>query len=289
MTQGYREPTAHYQLLDTGEGYRLEQFGPYMLSRPDPQIIWNKTLSEKIWKSADAMFERTDSDKGVWNISNPRLPRSWTISMHDIQAVIKLSPFKHTGIFPEQYPQWEILRRTIQTYPTPPSVLNLFAYTGIASMIAAKAGAFVTHVDASKPAIGWAKENQRASNLPDDTIRWILDDCLEFARREVKRGKTYDIILMDPPAFGHGMNGKLWKFNEHFPQLLALTQSLLSDQARLVFVNAYAISSSHLMLHTMLSQKFSKRTGSVTSGELTLTPKKGPILSTGIYGMWLRK
>jgi len=277
-----------YDLLDSGGGYRLERFGKYILSRPDPQSIWKKRFPESIWQKADAVFERTTEDKGHWNKKNLNLPDKWLISYKNLSFFAKLTPFKHTGVFPEQRIQWDFIQEKISNLSHQPNILNLFAYTGISTLTAAAAGAKVTHVDASFSAIGWARENQKASKLSDRQIRWIEDDCLKFVGREIKRGVKYDGIIMDPPVFGHGPSGQVWKFNHDFPKLFELCTKILSDNPLFVLVNAYAISSSHIMLKNVF-EDFLGTSGKIESGELILEEKENKrLLSTGIFAHWSR-
>lgn len=294
-TMGWEE----YELLDSGEGFRLERFGSYILQRPDPQVIWKRKLDHDIWNSADAVFIRTSEDHGTWQIKKT-LPEKWLMHYNNLSFYVKLSPFKHTGVFPEQQLQWDWITSKIEKRklnienrssilnPLPPTnILNLFAYTGIATLAAAAAGAKVTHVDASKPTIGWARENQAASKLEDKPIRWILDDALKFTQREVKRGNKYDGIILDPPIFGHGPDGSMWKFNESFPELMEVCKKVLSDNPLFIIVNAYAISSSALMLQNVLQDATEHLGGTIEVGELVLEEKthKRP-LSTGIFARW---
>ncbi len=277
-----------YALLDTGDGERLERFGEYIFRRPDPQILWKKSLPESTWDRAHGSFVRTFEDKGEWKFST-KIPDKWLVHYDDFKLWVEPTPFKHLGVFPEQASHWDWMRKIIQDSQSKPDakpqVLNLFGYTGGSSIACAKAGAFVTHVDASRPSIAWAKENQRASGLPEDSIRWILDDVLAFVRREVRRGKKYDAILMDPPSFGHGAKGEVWKFHTHFPLLLEECAALLSDTPLFVVVNAYAVSVSSLLLFTMLDETFTKRPGETSCGELLLKQENSSrLLSTGIFG-----
>jgi 23S rRNA (cytosine1962-C5)-methyltransferase len=277
-----------YKLLDSGEGERLEQFGEYVLRRPDPQIIWQKSLPQEKWQSADATFIRTHEDKGNWKIKS-KLSGKWLMSWQDLKFFARLAPFKHTGVFPEQAAHWEWLKQILDTKSDTdqPKVLNLFGYTGIASLVAAKAGASVTHVDASFPTIGQFKENIEASNLQSASVRYIEDDVLKFCERELRRGNRYEGILMDPPSFGHGPNGETWKFNEHFPKLIKICTQLLSERAQFVIVNAYAISSSALTLENVLKDNLSALDGTIESGELALQEESsGKLLSTGIFARW---
>lgn len=279
-----------YVLLDSGNGRRLERFGTYTLTRPDPQCIWEPSLSETEWKKADAVFERGKNGREQW-IRRTDVPHEWLMTYKDISFYAKLSPFKHTGVFPEQHLMWDWLAEQISNVKYPMSngqwnVLNLFGYTGIASLVCAAAGARVTHVDASYPTIGWARQNQTASGLTEKPIRWILDDCLKFVRREVKRGVRYDGIIMDPPVFGHGPEGERWEFFESFPKLLAACQQVLTDEPLFVLINAYAISASSIMLQNVLEDTMKVFKGTVEAGELVLEQSNGRQLSTGIYARW---
>lgn len=286
-----------YQLLDSGDGHRLERFGPYTIVRPDPQIIWHKYLPQDEWEKAEVFFERIKQDEGKWIIKK-QLPKQWKMSWHELSFFVKLSPFKHTGVFPEQSLQWEWMQHIIRSNNNTsaiessninyqPNILNLFAYTGIATLACASAGAKVTHVDASHPTIGWARENQGISQLNDKPIRWILDDAMKFVQRELKRGVSYDGIIMDPPVYGHGPTGKIWKLSEHFTQLLELCTKLLSDKPLFILINAYAISSSALMLENVLKDFTKSLGGKIEVGELALEEKYGKrLLSTGIFARW---
>lgn len=287
---------ADYELLDTGNGFRLERFGNYILQRPDPQILWKPKLSKSEWEKADASFE---NDK--WKVKT-QIPDKWLMEYKNLKFWAKLSQFKHTGVFPEQATQWDFISSVIAKSSmslrgverrSNLSILNLFAYTGIASIACAKAGAKVTHLDASRPAIGWAKENQQASGLPEDSIRWILDDAIKFTQREIKRGVKYDGIIMDPPIYGHGPEGEIWDFNKDFPKLLENCRQILSDKPLFIIINAYAISSSAIMLENVLQDL--NLDGKIESGELALKESpstssgqvnSGRLLSTGIFTRW---
>lgn len=293
-----------YKLLDSGDGERLEQFGKFLLRRPDPQILWAKSLPESEWQKADAMFERTYEDKGNWRTFT-QIPEEWPVQWQDLTFMAKLAPFKHTGIFPEQAAHWGWFRKLLEEKNgTQPHILNLFAYTGGASIVAAKTGAKVTHVDASRSAIGWAKKNQVASGLDERSIRWILDDAITFVQREVKRGVRYDGIIMDPPVYGHGPNGERWDFKKSFPELLELCTQVLVDKPIFMLINAYAVSTSAITLGNLLDQMMHEKKGTVSIGELALTPgqsyphqvealpataegaEPARLLSTGIWARW---
>ncbi len=285
-----------FELLDSGNGYRLERWGAYRLARPDPQAIWEHQLADAEWKKADAIFNSKwqvkTSVSQPWPIRFPLPLKAGEAKTGEwsIKLLARLSTFKHTGIFAEQAANWEWLTEQVQNTEFKAQkeqlkILNLFGYTGAATILLAKLGCFVTHVDASKPAITWAKENQIANNLPNDSIRWILDDAAKFVKRELKRGAKYDGILMDPPAFGHAPSGRTWKFAEDFPRLLADCTELLSTNAKFLLVNAYATNSSAIALQNLLEDSI-KKTGTLESGELCLKQNSGRLISTGIFGRW---
>jgi 23S rRNA (cytosine1962-C5)-methyltransferase len=280
-----------YELLDTGNGKRLERFGKYIFIRPDPQIIWQPKLPLSSWHKADAVFEKTD--KGERWVKKTEVPDKWILHYKDIAFYAKLSPFKHTGVFAEQIENWNIIEIKLakakeQKVKNEVNILNLFGYTGIASLVCAKNGARVTHVDASKPTVSWARENQELSHLADKPIRWIVDDALGFAEREVRRGITYEGIIMDPPVYGHGPKGEKWDFMKDFPHLITICSQLLSENPLFIIVNSYAVSASSLMLQNVLEDMMGQFKGIVTSGELVLEQKEqNRLLSTGIYGHWL--
>lgn len=269
-----------YELIDSGDRRRLERFGKYLLDRPDPEILWKKSLPESDWQKADAKFERN------W-INKNHVPEKWTIDAGLLKFWLKLSPFKHTGIFPEQDWEWEYIEDKVKGEGREVKVLNLFAYTGATTLFAAKAGAKVTHVDASRPAITWANENRELNSLQSSPIRWIIDDALVFTGRELKRGVKYDAIIMDPPVYGHAPNGKPWDFSKDFPKLLENCRQILSDNPIFVLVNAYAVSTSPTTLQNTLSDYLRSLGGNIDGGELTLKEKSaGRLLSTGIWARW---
>jgi 23S rRNA (cytosine1962-C5)-methyltransferase len=279
-----------YALIDSGNGRRLERFGQYTLVRPDPQCLWEPSLPDAAWEKADAVFARGKNGKEQW-IRRTDVPHEWLLTYKNISFYAKLSPFKHTGVFPEQHVMWDWMTQQIakgkeQRAKSELNVLNLFGYTGIASLVCAAAGARVTHVDASYPTIGWARQNQAASKLTGEPIRWILDDCAKFVRREIKRGVWYDGIIMDPPVFGHGPEGERWEFFESFPRLLEFCRQVLCDSPLFFLINAYAISASSIMLKNVLEDTMRKYDGKVEAGELVLEQANGRQLSTGIYARW---
>lgn len=272
----------NYELIDSGDGRRLERFGEFILDRPDTEVLWKKNLPPSRWNEANAKFE------GTWNSRD--VPEKWEMEHNGVKFWAHLAPFKHTGVFPEQVEQWDYINEKLRNKNEEikqPNVLNLFAYTGIATLFAAKAGARVTHVDASRPAITWANENRDLNGMKDAPIRWIIDDCLKFVEREVKRGVKYDAILMDPPVYGHAPNGDVWDFNKDFPKLLEACKKILSDKPLFVLVNAYAISSSSITLANTMQGYFSDLAGTIENGELTLKETSGGrLLSTGIWAKW---
>lgn len=271
-----------YELLDSGSGRRLERFGKYILNRPDPQAIWLPKLDKSEWEAADAKFD----DR--W-IKKSSMPDSWIIKYKNLSFYLKLTPFKHTGIFPEQASNWEFIEEKVKGVDREIKLLNLFGYTGVASLVAASAGAKVTHVDASRPAVDWLKENERL-NFDNSPIRVIVDDVSKFVERETKRGNKYDAIIMDPPIYGHSPTGASWDFNRDFPSLMENVSKLLSDGPLFVIVNTYAISSSALMLESVMSDYLGRLKGKIEVGELVLKEKKGGrLLSTGIFGRWSKK
>jgi 23S rRNA (cytosine1962-C5)-methyltransferase len=276
-----------YELIDSGEGRRLERFGKYLLDRPDPEVLWKKTLPESEWNKADAVF------KNRW-INKSHIPEKWQINVDDLKFWLKLTPFKHTGIFPEQEWEWEFINKQIIKSTNDSnkigkqiSVLNLFAYTGVATLFAARAGAKVTHVDASRPAITWANENRELNGMQDCPIRWIIDDAITFTGKEIKRGAKYEAIIMDPPVYGHGPTGKPWDFAKDFPKLLSNCKQILSDNPLFIMVNAYAVSTSPTTLANTILGELEDLGGTIEKGELTLQEKSGGrLLSTGIWARW---
>jgi 23S rRNA (cytosine1962-C5)-methyltransferase len=302
---------AAYRLLDAGGGERLEQWGPYRLRRPDPRAIMRPSLSRGEWNDVDARYHG-EAGKGRWERVRA-VPEKWTISHGGLTLVVKLAPFKHTGVFPEQAANWEWLTSAAASGSTardgsPLRVLNLFAYTGGATVTLAKAGHHVTHVDASKPAITWARENAAANGLAEDAVRWIQDDAGTFVRREVKRGKRYDAVLLDPPAFGRTPEGRVWKLRDDLPALLASIARLLEDPV-FVLINDYSRDTDHDRLASLIESTIQLQSqsqshpnpdphphprtprhtaGRVESGTLRLPLPDGRALDTGAFVRWQR-
>jgi len=279
-----------YELIDSGEGEKLERFGKIVVARPDPQALWSKLrLAE--WKKADAVFFR--EEKSGWKI-NKNVPDNWFIELGGLKFKIHLSAFKHVGLFPEQAGNWEWIGESIRSLKSvksvkierPVNILNLFGYTGGATLAAAKAGDEVCHVDGSKVAINWAKDNAEASGLVDKPIRWILDDAIKFVKREIKRGRRYDGIVMDPPAFGHGPGGEMWKIEDNFLELLDLCFQVLSEQPLFFLINGYASGYSALAYKNNLLELKNKFGGEIEAGELAIEEGGGRLLPCGIYARW---
>lgn len=278
-------PEKDYELLDSGDGEKLERYGKYIFRRPDPQALWEKQLSLDEWGRTDANFRR-DGQKGDWDLK-PGLPERWDIEFGGLKFWIRPTSFKHTGLFPEQLPNWDWIRECIRGAKRPVNVLNLFGYTGGASIAAAQAGASVTHIDGSKVAIKWGRDNAELSGLADKPIRWILEDAREFVRREIKRGNKYDGILLDPPAFGHGPNKELWKIEDHLPELLKMCREIMSDKPLFFLVNGYASGYSAIAYENNLKPMFEKFAGVFEKGELTIEEAtSGRLLPCGIFARW---
>lgn len=230
------DPFPDYELTDSGDGRKLERFGTYTVARPDPRILWKPKLPPDIWNRADAQYTRVSKTDGLWDIrKNP--PSPWTIRYKNLTFSLKPAQFKHVGIFPEQSSNWKWITETVGSKNL--SLLNLFGYTGAATLAAVAAGSRVTHVDSSKPAVTWAHENLNLSGLPEDKTRWIVDDAIKFIKREIKRGRTYDGIIMDPPRFGRGAKGEVWKLETDLPALLSDIRKILSPDPLLLLINVY--------------------------------------------------
>lgn len=288
-----------YEVLDTTGGEKLERWGDYILVRPDPQVIWNTPHEHKGWKQKNGHYHRSSKGGGEWEFFN--LPDEWSISYTlpmDKELTFRLKPFsfKHTGLFPEQAANWDWFSQLIynasKSRPTdkPVKVLNLFAYTGGATLSAATAGACVTHVDASKGMVGWAKENAAASGLPDAPIRWLVDDCVKFVEREIRRGNKYDGIIMDPPSYGRGPKGEIWKIEDSIFSFLELTTQILSDDALFFLINSYTTGLQPAVLSYMMNTAIVKRFGGhVDAGEIGLpVTESGLVLPCGASGRWER-
>ena len=276
-----------YEILDMASGEKLERWGEVILVRPDPQIIWrDKTYPEK-WKNTNARYLRSKTGGGKWQY-NKKMPDRWVINYKNLKFLIKPMGFKHTGLFPEQAVNWDWMIGKIQNAKRPIKVLNLFAYTGGASVACAYAGASVCHVDSSKGMVAWAKENVKASGLEDRPVRYIVDDVIKFVNREIRRGNTYDAIIMDPPSYGRGTNGEVWQFEDNIYDLVKLCMKVLSDKPLFFSINSYTTGISANVLVNMLKITIKKKyKGKFSCGEIGLPMKDSElVLPCGIYGRW---
>lgn len=273
-----------YEVLDTSKGEKLERWGKYLLIRPDPQVIWDTPREDSGWRRCNGHYHRSSRGGGDWEFFH--LPEQWEIHYRDLTFHLKPFKFKHTGVFPEQAVNWDWCAEKIKHAARPVKVLNLFAYTGGATLSAAKAGASVTHVDASKGMVGWAKENAKSSGLSEAPIRWIVDDCVKFVEREIRRGNTYDAIIMDPPSYGRGPKGEIWKIEDSIFPFIQLCAKLLSKKPLFFLINSYTTGLQpavlSYMLHTALDADFQ---GIVTAEEIGLPVKSnGLVLPCGASG-----
>lgn len=275
-----------YEVLDTSNGEKLERWGSYILVRPDPQVIWNTPHNHPQWKKKNAHYHRSAKGGGEWEFID--LPKEWTIHYHELTFHLKPFSFKHTGLFPEQAANWDWFSEKIKKANRTVKVLNLFAYTGGATVSAAAAGAQVTHVDASKGMVAWAKENAASSNLANAPIRWLVDDCVKFVEREIRRGSKYDAIIMDPPSYGRGPKGEIWKIEDSIYPFIELCTQLLTDKPLFFLVNSYTTGLQpavlSYMMHTAIVSKFG---GHVSSAEIGLPVSgNGLILPCGASGRY---
>ena len=276
-----------YEILDMANGEKLERWGNYILERPDPQIVWqDKTFKDK-WKKVDAIYHRSKKGGGYWENIND-IKASWQVKYKDLTFNIKQMGFKHTGLFPEQAVNWDYMIDKIKNSNRKIKVLNLFAYTGGATVACAYAGADVVHVDSSRGMVLWAKENIESSNLTDRYVRFIVDDVIKFVKREIRRGNKYDAIIMDPPSFGRGANGEVWNIEESLYPLIKLCMEVLSDNPLFFLINSYTTGMSPKVLENILYMTLDKKyKGKISSGEVGLPMKDSNlILPCGIYGLW---
>lgn len=275
-----------YEVIDTSCGEKLERWGRYILLRPDPQVIWKTEKTVPEWNRLNGHYHRSSKGGGEWEFF--KLPEEWTISYRKLNFRLKPFSFKHTGLFPEQAVNWDWCSERIREAGRPVKVLNLFAYTGGATLAAASAGASVTHVDASKGMVTWAKENAAASHLEDAPVRWLVDDCVKFVEREIRRGNKYDGIIMDPPSYGRGPKGEIWKIEESIYPFVELAAQLLSDDALFFLINSYTTGLQPAVLSYMLSAVIQKkRGGEVQSSEIGLpVSSNGLVLPCGATGRW---
>lgn len=284
------EASDGYRLIDSGMGEKLEQYGPYRIVRPEAQALWQRTLPAKEWDQVDAVFTGDTEEDGMgrWRFPKTPLGETWPMKLMDVDFHGRFTAFRHVGVFPEQMAHWSWMAERIASADRPLKVLNLFGYTGVASLIAAANGAEVTHVDASKKAIGWGRENQALARLDDKPIRWICDDAMKFIAREERRGNRYDIILTDPPKFGRGPNGEIWQLFDHLALMLDICRELLSERPEGLVLTAYSIRASFYSIHELMRETMRGAGGTVESGELILRESEaGRALSTSLFSRWL--
>jgi len=275
-----------YELLDCGGGEKLERWGNYLLVRPDPQAIWNTPRVHPGWRKPDARYARSSAGGGVWAVKN--VPERWTVAYKDLTFNIKPMNFKHTGLFPEQAANWDFCMEAIRHAGRPVSVLNLFAYTGGATVACAAAGASVCHVDAARGMVAWARENAKSSGVEDKPIRWIVDDCAKFVEREIRRGRTYDAVIMDPPSYGRGPSGEVWRLEENLWPFVELVAGVLSDRPLFFLINSYTTGLAPSVLTYILESLITKRHGGHTQAQELGLPvtQSGLFLPCGATGRW---
>ena len=280
--EGWRE----YQLLDSGEGKTLERFGPYTLIRPEPQAIWKRSLPQSAWQKAHARMQEEQKEYGgSWQLLQP-INKSWEMHYRSLSFQVQLGSSRHIGVFPEQASHWDWISEQIKAAGKPLKVLNLFGYSGLATLAAANAGAEVTHVDSSKHALNWAIYNLKLSGLAEKPVRWIAEDALRFTQREARRGNSYDGIILDPPKFGRGSGGKVWDFYKNLPELLAACRAVLAPDACFIVLTAYAIQASALIPYQALREVVGSQ-GNLTCGELiTIEESANHVLSHALFARW---
>jgi len=277
------KPNGGYELIDSGGEEKLERFGDQVVARPDPQALWPKSR-EGEWSAANGRYIRA-AEEGKWT---GNIPKEWQVELGGLKLLVKPTSFKHVGIFPEHVSGWEWVGEQVSKKSGGAKILNLFGYTGGYTLAAAKAGAEVTHVDASKSAVAWARENAELNGLGESPIRWIVEDVLVYLKREIKRGSKYDAIIMDPPAFGHGPHDELWKFEEHFIELMRLCEELLSDTPLFILINGYAAGYSPMAFAYNLEAIQKKLGGRIEYGDLTIEEKGSErLLPAGIFARWI--
>lgn len=280
-----------YEILDMADGMKLERWGNVVLTRPDPQIVWKDRSFKKLWNETFAVYERSSSGGGAWNYKKV-VPKQWNVKYKNLTFNVKPMGFKHTGIFPEQAVNWDFMIEKIKNERTRTGrkikVLNLFAYTGCASVACLSAGAEVTHIDSSKGMIEWAKENVKSSGLIDRPIRFLIDDVIKFVNREIRRGNKYDAIIMDPPSYGRGANGEVWHFEENISGLVDLCMNILSDDPLFFLINSYTTGISSQVLENIFIMKMPKKIkGTYSNGEIGLPMTNSKlILPCGIFAKW---
>ena len=278
-----------YELLDCSQGERLERWGNVILVRPDPQVIWQTPKKHPMWKNANARYYRSSTGGGHWEVLK-KTPDAWRINYGELSFNVKTMGFKHTGLFPEQAVNWDYTAQLIKNAGRPIKVLNLFSYTGGATVACLKAGAQVVHVDASKGMVAWAKENAVASGVSDKPVRWIVDDCIKFVQREIRRGNKYDVIIMDPPSYGRGPGGEVWKLEDEIYKFVELCSEVLSDDPLMVLINSYTTGLSPAVMEYILGSVISpKFGGELSCSEIGLpVSQTGMVLPCGASAIWQR-
>lgn len=276
-----------YALLDSGAGAKLEKFGKFILSRPEAEAVWKPALSRKEWDAAHAVFlPSPEENGGHWEVHR-NIPEQWKITYKGLQCMAQLSASRHVGLFPEQAAQWDWIGDQIRNAGRPMQVLNLFGYTGMATLAAAQAGAKVTHVDASKKVVAWARENQALSGLAEKPIRWIVDDALKYIERDARRGVRYEGLILDPPKFGRGPKGEVWEFYKLLPSLLQACRQVLAEQPVFIALTAYAVKASALTIANAVDEIMHGKKGRITAGEIVLKEQSaGRLLSMAVYALW---
>jgi len=276
-----------YELLDTGDGLKLERFGKYIFARPESQAMWSRALPESEWNQAHAVFQPSGEESGGhWGIKK-KMEEKWMMSYGNLRFWAMTTPGRHLGVFPEVASHWDFMADSIHKANLQPKVLNLFGYTGVATLAAAAAGASVTHVDASKKSVSWARENQQLSGLDDKPIRWIVEDALKYVQREAKRGVKYDGIILDPPKFGRGPKGEIWEVYKSLPNLLDECRKCLSDNPLFLIVTVYAVRASAIHIAQAVDEMMKKHKGTLDSGELvTRETSAQRLLSQAVYARW---
>lgn len=285
----YSKDWTDYELLDCSEGERLERWGDIILIRPDPQVIWSTPKTHPMWKKADARYVRSKEGGGHWEYKK-QLPEFWKLNYKDLTFKISPTGFKHTGLFPEQAVNWDAMREKIQSAGQKIKVLNLFAYTGGATLASAAAGASVCHVDAAKGMVHWARENAELSGLSEKPVRWIVDDCTKFVEREIRRGNFYDAIILDPPSYGRGPGGEVWKLEDQIYDLLSLCSGVLTEKPLFVLLNSYTTGLSASTMAYVLGATMKKFGGTVSAEEIGLpVTETGMVLPCGSSAIWTSK
>ncbi|MBP8047642.1 MAG: class I SAM-dependent methyltransferase [Anaerolineales bacterium] len=284
-----------YELLDSGDGLKMERFGKYIFSRPESQAMWSRALPASEWNNVHAVFQPTAEESGGHWVEKKKLPEKWEMKyplphVQNLTFSVMTTPGRHLGVFPEVASHWDFMADSVRTAGRPAKVLNLFGYTGLASLAAAAAGAQVTHVDASKKSVGWARENQGLSGLNEKPIRWIVEDAVKYVQREEKRGMKYDGIILDPPKFGRGPKGEVWEVYKSLPSLLDMCRACLSDNPLFVIVTVYAVRASAIHIAQAMDEMMKRYKGNIDSGELvTRETSANRLLSQAVYARWSSK